>query len=156
MTRRRDPVNDLRFELGGRHAGMRHDHHFSESCLTAGERCCHVAGEDRLERLMLSPFRVLGRHRFDAVEHEHALKVERLLRPERAVVVEGRDAIARRHVVLAARIGDGVHEIDDARLRLAVIPGREYRRLRGRRRAARHRRCRRTCGRSCRRRRPTG
>ena len=49
-----------------------------------------------LNGCVLLPLRVLGRQRLDPVKRERDLEVDRLLRPQRAVVVEGRDALGRR------------------------------------------------------------
>ena len=59
----------------------------------------HVAVEQRLERLLVLPLRMLRRQRLDAVDREGDLEVDRLLAPQRAVVVEGGDALGGRHEV---------------------------------------------------------
>ena len=69
------------------------------------------------------------------IDHELELKVDRLLGPQRAVVVEGGDPLRRRHEILRAFRRHGVHEIDDRGLGRAVVPRRE-RILRRRRRGA--------------------
>ena len=66
-----------------------------------GERL-HVALEHRLERLLGLPLRMLRRQRLDAVEREGELEIDRLLAPQRAVIVEGGDAFGRWHEVRAA------------------------------------------------------
>ena len=68
---------------------------------------------------------MLGRQRPDPVEREHRLGVERMLDPERAVLVEGGDPVGRQHEVGAARRGHGVDERDDRRFRGTVVPGRQ-------------------------------
>jgi hypothetical protein len=81
-----------------------------------------VAGEHRLERLLVLPLGVLRRERRQAVEREHRLGVERVLDPERAVVVEGGDAVGGRHIVGAAFGGHRLDERDDRLPGRPVIP----------------------------------
>src|SRR5262245_13586914 len=54
---------------------------------------------------------------------EGELEVEGLLRPERAVVVEGRDALLGRYVLRARAIGNLLDKRDDALLCRSVVPG---------------------------------
>ena len=65
---------------------------------------------------------MLRGQRLDAVEREQGLDVHRLLGPERAIVVERRDALARRDVVGTRFVGGLPDEFDDGLLRRAVIP----------------------------------
>ena len=71
------------------------------------------------------PLRVLGRKRRHPVEREHDLRVERMRDPERAVLVEGRDAVLGRHEVGAALGGHRIDELDDRLLGRPVVPGRQ-------------------------------
>ena len=66
------------------------------------------------------------------VEREHRLRVERMLDPERAVLIEGGDAILGRHEARAASSWSRLHEGEDRLLGRAVVPGRQriIRRLR--------------------------
>jgi len=66
---------------------------------------------------------VLGGRRLHLLEHEDELDIQRLLAPQRTVVVEGRNALFRRDVVLPRLVGHRLDEGDDARLRRAVVPG---------------------------------
>src|SRR5579862_8535828 len=65
---------------------------------------------------------MLWRERLHAVENEEELHGQRLLAPERAVVVEGGDAFRHRHKVRRAFLGHLLDEGDDGLLRLAVVP----------------------------------
>ena len=58
----------------------------------------------------LGPFLHNLRH---AIESEYDLRIDRVLDPERAVLVEGRDALSERHEVWASRVGRRVDEFDD-------------------------------------------
>src|SRR5262245_34683187 len=82
--------------------------------------------------------------RFDPIEREDQLERHRLLGPERAVVVEGGDALACRYEVGSAFSGDAADELHDRAPRRTVVPRWEYRGcggtgLRGRRRDRRRR-----------------
>jgi hypothetical protein len=83
-----DPVGDNRRELVGRHAGMGRRHDLEQPLLAGRRERLPVALEHRLERLGLLPFGMLRRHRPYPVEREGELEVDRLLGPERAVIVE--------------------------------------------------------------------
>src|SRR5262249_21380737 len=61
----------------------------------------------------------------DAVDREGDLEIDRLLAPQRAVVVEGGDAFIDRDEIRAARRRHARDKIDDRRLRRAVVPGRQ-------------------------------
>ena len=57
------------------------------------------------------PLWMLRRHFVHAIEREHGLCVERMLRPQCAVLIEGCDAILGRHIVRADPIVCGAHEV---------------------------------------------
>ena len=78
-----------------------------------------------LERLAGFPFRVLGGEFLHAVEGEHRLGIKRMLDPERAILIEGRDAILRGDVARAGPVGRRAHEIQYGLLGRPVIPGRQ-------------------------------
>jgi hypothetical protein len=83
----------------------------------------HVAFEDALERLLILPLRVLRRQLAGAIERKQHLEVRRLLRPERAVVVEDRDPLRHRHEVRAPFASHSGDEIANCLLRRRVVPG---------------------------------
>ena len=89
-------------ELLRRHAGMRRRHDLQQALLAGRRERLHVAFEQRLERLLGLPLRMLRRQRLDAIEREGELEIDRLLGPQRAVVVEGGDALGRRHEIRPA------------------------------------------------------
>ena len=66
---------------------------------------------------------MLGRQRLHAVEGEGELRVDRLFEPERAVIVEGGDAVFDRYVIAAFRLAYLGHEVDDGLLGGPVVPG---------------------------------
>ncbi|MGY4246228.1 hypothetical protein ACVIIZ_007636 [Bradyrhizobium sp. USDA 4523] len=125
VTRRLDPVaGDLR-ELGRCHAGMgRHDQ-FDQALLAGLGQRSDVVVENRPERLLPLPFRMLARQRLHPVERKRKLHIHRLLAPQRAVIVECRDALRRRHEIRRAFPRHRRDEVKDRLLRPAVIPGRK-------------------------------
>ena len=48
------------------------------------------------------PLRMFRRHRLDLIESKGKVKVDRLFRPERAVIVEGGDPLGQRHEIRTA------------------------------------------------------
>ena len=126
VFRRRDPLGGDLLELLGRHAGMARHDEFGEALLAGLGEGFHVVLEHGLERLSILPVGVLGGERLDAVDREEELEVDRLLGPERAVVVENGDAPRRRHELRSALLGDLLDEIDNGGLGFAVLPGRQW------------------------------
>ena len=90
--------------------------------LAALERRRDVAVEQGGERLLSAPLRMLRGERFHPIEREGELEVKRLLRPERAVVIEDRDPFGRRPIIGVAPIDDAGDEPHDVRFRAAVAP----------------------------------
>jgi hypothetical protein len=84
-----------------------------------------VVLDHRLERLGVLPVRVLRRYRLHTVECELNLEVDRLLGPERTVVVEDRDAFGRWYMLRPALACHPPDEIDDDPFGAAVVPGRK-------------------------------
>ena len=101
--------------------------------LAAGQRALDVALEQRREWLLVLPVGMLRRQRLHAVERKSELEIHRLLGPERAVIVEGGDALVDGHEVRAALRGHLGDEIGDGFLDRAVVPGRQRIGLRERR-----------------------
>ena len=61
-----------------------------------------------------------SRHAIEAIDQ---LRVDRMLDPQRAVLVEGGDALLRRHEILARGVGGRANEVEDRLFRGAVVPG---------------------------------
>ena len=84
-----------------------------------------VAFENCLERLLVLPFGIFWRKLLDPVERERHLHVHGLLAPQRAVVVESRDALGRRHEIRRALFRHPGDERDDGLFRGSIVPGRQ-------------------------------
>ena len=123
MLRGRDPVLHGAGELVRGHPGMGRGHDLEHAFLPGRGDALHVALEQRGERLLGLPLGVLRRQRLHAIEREQELKRHRLLGPERAVVVERRDAFGHGHEVGAALLGDPGHEIRDCLFCRSLVPG---------------------------------
>jgi hypothetical protein len=66
---------------------------------------------------------MLRRQRLDAVNRERDLEVDRLLGPQRAVVVEGGDALFDRNEIRCALRRDAGDEIGKRFFRGTIVPG---------------------------------
>ena len=95
------------------------------SCRPPSNTVFSITFEYRLERLLLFPFRVLGRKCLDAIEGKGELEIHRLFRPQAPIVVEYRNALRRLNKTRAARGGYFLHKPGDGLLACAVIPGRQ-------------------------------
>ena len=122
MLRGGDPVLHDLLEFHRGHAGVGGHHEVQDRAVAAGQRSIHVALEQRGERFLGLPFRMLRRQRLHAIEREVELDGHRLLAPQRAVVVERGDAFWRRHEVRRAGPGDLFDEGDDGGFRRPVVP----------------------------------
>ena len=120
-----EPVRDDLFEFRRCHAGMGGHENFPDPLLARGGKGLHVVFEDGLERLLGFPGRAPGREGLYPVHGKDKLNIDRLLAPERAVVVENRDAFLRSHELRTAGSGHAVHEFHDRLLRGPFIPGRK-------------------------------
>ena len=125
MFRDGDPILDDLFKLHRGHAHVRGHDEFDERVVTAGKRGFQIALEQRGERFLGFPFGMLRRERLHAVEREVELNGNRLLTPERAVVVERGDAFRDWHEVRGAGLGDLFDEGHDGLLGWPVVPGRQ-------------------------------
>ena len=125
MLRGADPIGHRLLELLGRHAGVRRGDHLDEFLLTGRSDGLHVAREQRRERLLVLPLRMLWRQRLDSSNREERLEVQRLLAPQRPIVVEGGDALRHGHELRRAGLRDLLDELDDRFLRARVVPRRQ-------------------------------
>ncbi len=96
---------------------------FGDGRFAAGERALHIALEQRREWFLRFPLGMLRRERLHAVEREEELEIQRLLAPERAVIVERRDALLRRHEIGRTFLRHLFDKRDNCFLGRGVIPG---------------------------------
>jgi hypothetical protein len=103
--------------------GGRHD--LEDGPFAAAQRGFYVVRHDRGERFFFLPLGMLRRQGLDPIQRKKELGIERLLRPERAVIVESRDPFRRRNKFGRAHLGHFLDESDDGFLRTSVAPGRQ-------------------------------
>ena len=108
-----------------RHAGVGHGDDLGDALLAGPGQRRHVAGDDRAEGLAVRPAGLLRREGANPVEGEGELGVDRLLHPERAVVVEHGEALLGRHEVGPTFGRRGFEEVEDGSFGGAVPPGRQ-------------------------------
>src|SRR5262245_63847573 len=93
------PLLNNFLKLLNRHATVRNSDNLFEILDRESQHRFAIMREDRFERLGLTPLRMLRRLRNNLVDGERKLRVIRLLNPEGAVIVEGRDALLRPNTV---------------------------------------------------------
>jgi hypothetical protein len=112
----------LNSELIDRHARQRHGEDLFEVFHgQAGDRLA-IARHHGFEGLDVRKLRPLLDHGGHAVETIDHLAVHRLLDPQRAVLVERRDALGFGHEAGAPRGGGVCHERDDDSFGGAIVP----------------------------------
>ncbi len=94
-----DSVGDDSLEFLGRHAGMCGRDDLQARLLASGHDRRQVALKDAFEWRCGFPLGMVRCHGFDAIDRKGQLDVHRLLAPERAVVVERRNALFQ-HVAI--------------------------------------------------------
>ena len=99
MLGRLDPLLRFGVELLHRHAGQRRGENFLEVRASGAWPSPPGSRQHGLERLDVLEFRLLRHHRRDAIQAVDHLRVHGMLDPERAVLVEHRDAVLREDVV---------------------------------------------------------
>ncbi|MNF69994.1 hypothetical protein D3C84_518930 [compost metagenome] len=110
----------------GGHPGVGGTENFHHAFKATGSQGLVIVFQHGLEGLGGFPFRVLRCGALDFLEGEQQLEVHRLLAPQGAVIVEHGNAVLGFDEVLAALICHGLNEFDDAFLRRAIIPGRQW------------------------------
>ncbi len=95
----REPVYDGDLEFLGGHAGVCSHHNLENRRFAPRQGILHVAFEQRGERFLVFPFRMLRRECLDSVERKGELKIHRLLSPKAAVVVECGNPLGDRYPV---------------------------------------------------------
>ena len=120
-----EPLLHFRVELIHRHAGEGGSEDLLEVLHRELRHRLAVAGHHRFERLDVLEFRLRFHDRRDPLQAVHHLRVHRVRDPQRAVLVEGGDALGGRHELRAALRGGRLHELDNRLLGRAVVPRRQ-------------------------------
>ena len=81
-----------------------------------------VAGQDGFERFDVLQFRFRRHNGRNAIQTKHQLAVDRVLNPQRAVLVEGGNALLWRDEIRRTNRGGFRHEFDDCLFGGAVVP----------------------------------
>lgn len=114
-------VNDV-LESWNRHSTVRNSNDLFEILDTKLQHRFTIVGENRLERLRLAPLRMLRRRCNDLVNGEGYLCVDRLLNPERAVVIKCREPIVGRNKIGRSFFCYPPNEVNDCFLRRGLVP----------------------------------
>lgn len=124
MARAREPAAHLPLERLRRHARVCRGQELPQLLFGQIRRRVGSCRGERAERGAPGERRIAAHHLPGAVEHEREFRVQRLLDPQRSVIVERRDALCRRDEIgaLARNSGD---EIEDRALGFRVIPRRQ-------------------------------
>ena len=104
-------------KVGLAHTGMSCKDDFGPVFLRKMCHCRQIVGEDRLEWFLVSPFWVLRCQGMHAVECKDGLGVNRMLNPQRSILVEGGDTVFRRYLV-----GGGADEVQDRLFCRPIVP----------------------------------
>src|SRR5205807_2153884 len=123
MAGGREPLSDDSGKFLGAHAAMAHRHDLHEALLTRSQERLLVARKHSRERLLLFPFRMLRGERLYPVNGEGELEINRLLRPERTVVIEGRETLFGLNEIRRTFLCDALDKGNDSFLRRGVVPG---------------------------------
>lgn len=87
-----------------------------------GEHCRHITSEGSLHSGIVFPRGLLGQAAAQFVEREGKLERQRVLRPERSVVVEYSDPLLRRNEILGIRVGGFLNKVQDGLLGRTRVP----------------------------------
>src|SRR5438477_10795941 len=120
MLRSREPFSNDFPELFHRHAAVCNSDDLFEILNTEPHHRLAIMSQDRLEWLSLAPLRMLRRLRNHFVDSEGYLCVNRLLNPEGAVIIKGRDAFFGLNEIRRGFLCDALDKSDDRFLRRRI------------------------------------
>ena len=124
MHRAADPIRYALVELLDAHTGMGHRKDLQESLMPlAGQESWNVSAEDGLDHRVLSELRVASSFLFDHVESIGQLEWDRILRPERSIVVVYGNPLGRWHIIRGLRVANALHISDQATFGRTIVPG---------------------------------
>jgi hypothetical protein len=121
MLRQLEEGAHLGLELVLRRAGRGERQQLHDRLLAGIDEVADVAGQRRLDRRARRQRAILSHARPELRQHEDPLD-HRLLRPQRAVVVEGRDALRRRDKIRRAFAANRSDEAQDRLLGRTIVP----------------------------------
>src|SRR5215813_6335278 len=104
---------------------MRGEHELKQRLLAKPHQCFEVQLQQCLEWLALLHCRILLGEFPDACDEKENLHLQRLLAPERSVVVEHRNALCRGYEVGTALTRHAPNKVEDLRFRRTVVPAGE-------------------------------
>src|SRR5262245_56224162 len=84
-----------------------------------------VIPEQRSKRFSVPPLGMLWQERFDSIPHEQDLEINRLLRPERTVVIERRDSLFWPNEIRRAFLCYPLNKLDDRFPGCSLVPRRQ-------------------------------
>ena len=122
IARLGDPFGDLVAECVDVHSGQGRGGDLDQRFEAELRDGFAIAGQHGAERLDLGQLGLRLYERRHAIEAIDKLRIDRVLDPERAVLVEGRDAVRERHEVGARGVGRRVDEFDDRVLSGPRVP----------------------------------
>ena len=102
-------------EVFNRHACKRGDENLYEILFWELRNCLPIAGQNGLEGLDVLQFGFLFRQRRYSIQAVHHLRIDRLLNPGRAILIECSDPFLGWYELGAPGVRCGLHEFDDRR-----------------------------------------
>src|SRR4026209_1609303 len=99
MPRSLEPLSDDFRKLLSGHSAVADSHDFHQALLARSDQRLFVAGNRSRERLLVFPLRVGRGECLYPVNRKGELKIDRLLSPEGAIVVESCDSLLNRDKV---------------------------------------------------------
>src|SRR5215469_10386593 len=120
----RQPAAGDRLKRFLRHAGVRGERQLEKRLFAESRKSLEILLEQSLIWLAILQRWIFGRKLFHPIDEEEHLRLQRLLAPKRAVVVEHGDALTRRYECRAALRSYRAYERDNRLLRRAISPRR--------------------------------
>ncbi len=122
IARFRDPFGDLVAERVDVHAGQGRGGDLDQRLEAQLRDRFAIPRQHGAERLDLGKLGLRLHQRRHAIEAIDELRIDRMLDPQRAVLVEGRDPLRKRHEAWACGVSRRMDEFDDRILRRPGIP----------------------------------
>ena len=120
------PRSHILLELIKRHFGVRGRQHFQKPFFAGRRQRFVIPGGSSTQRITGQNRRILRGQLCHLIHRKNKLEINRLLRPERAVIVKCRNPVSGGDIVLRRRVCHRFHKGDNPGLRLRVVPGRQW------------------------------